>query len=166
MTLEELKKRILETEYLPKWLKDSVGLMGRAPVVVLPATAPPQPETKRWCPMVRVNVANTPTPSSFNRAIRVVGNKETGALDTEMFTLGSYCIEGSCQMWSGNDCGLKTLNPDAQAKMREYVQDMKAVSMSSGQIGRTLCGKYCRSFISNLGIHGNIMNYFYPMTFL
>jgi hypothetical protein len=107
MTLEDLKNRILETGYLPDWLKDNVGLMGSVTSLVLPATIPPQPETKKWCPLSRVNLAQTPgSNDSFNRMVRALPGG-----GTEIITVGSFCIEGACQMWTGEDCGLKAFSP-------------------------------------------------------
>jgi hypothetical protein len=108
MTLEELKQRILETGYLPEWLKDNVDLMGQAGTkLVLPVTTPPQPEGKKWCPHARVNLGQTPgSNDSFNRMARALPE---GGL--EISTVGAFCIEGACQMWTGEDCGLKAFSP-------------------------------------------------------
>ena len=122
MTLEELKQRILDTGYLPEWLKDSVDLMGSSvPPVVLPATIPPQPETKKWCPMARVNLTQTPgTNDSFNRMIRTTNGV------VEIATVGAFCIGDACQMWSGSDCGLKNINADILSYMDRKIEEQTA----------------------------------------
>ncbi len=104
MTLEEFLQRCAGTEYLPDWLNDKAAELLEAGDI--PDTDPepveiPLLDLGKWCPF-----SSTVTPTlriAHNRTYSRGTKENPGSMSLH----GSMCVRELCQMWTGEDCGMK-----------------------------------------------------------
>ena len=126
MTWEQFKQRIIDSTYLPNWLRD--GIVTIKPTDGRPEGPVLQASTIKWCPFAR----NTSRSGIFglvhgwNRIVDMAKGPDGRLAGAVISTKSSPCVRDACQMWTGQDCGLKTLTPGIQALIQSEGEKMRA----------------------------------------
>lgn len=97
-------ERIRDTDYLPDWAQQAAGDILAAGLVPDPPAASP---ARGWCPFASVtNDVGLADLRGFNRIMRL--KPTTNGMALAGMGLGpAACLGDHCQMWDGEDCGLK-----------------------------------------------------------
>lgn len=115
MTFAQLKQRIIDTLYLPLWLRS--GIAEVAPVLIQPKIEPAPEGTPKWCPYVRaMAVSLSPdgtravrSPTSKNRNVYLQKDAEGVVKVIGSSIESAYCIGDRCAVWDAKHslCGMR-----------------------------------------------------------
>ena len=115
MTFAQLKQRIIDTLYLPLWLRS--GIAEVAPVLIQPKIEPAPEGTPKWCPftrsqMVALKPDGTQTGSKVakNRTTYQRINTETNVVEVIGSSIETaYCMGDRCAVWDAKHslCGMR-----------------------------------------------------------
>lgn len=133
MTFSDLKARILNTSYLPLWLRGGIATV--QPTTIAPNIEPAPEGAPRWCPFTRgVNAfikedgTSSGSKVAKNRTVYFKRNEANTLAIVGTSIEASYCLGDRCQMWTGSDCGMK--NPllhvkEAVAEAQAFVVEQQ-----------------------------------------
>jgi len=136
MTFADLKQRILDTGYLPLWLKN--GIVATPPITMKPIIEEADPD-QLWCPfgrsiltVVAEDGSQKSTKSTPHNRVTYLKADEANVIQLHAMSLrSSLCVRHRCAVWDATNlvCGMR--NPllhvsDAVQEGKALVAEMDA----------------------------------------